>query len=464
MARFRLAFLVLMNVLMLVGVTPSSASAVEFDLEATACRGTIVTFCWAESEFGELKELVGEEEFSALLDNGPATLTAGGLNATISCAAGENVLSVSRLKQLSPLSEDYHVAALQLRFSGCTVSGVKCTTREPIEIREIEGTPESLSLELSETWVRFKPEAAAKEVFAELAFEGSECPENLRERFTIKGEQWCEWQEILLDLEERLLDCEPSESKISFDEREATFQARFEVEPDNGSDLWGIEKAGSVVFELKKEACTGANFVAFCWVESEGGELLELVGEEEFSALLDNGPATLTAGGLNATISCAAGENVSSVGRLVQLSPLSEDYHVAKLELRFSGCSVSGVKCTAKEPIVVKETEATPESLSLEFSETWVRFKPEIAAKEVFAEITFEGSECPETVAGKEPVKGEQWCDWQEILLDLEERLLDCEPSQGKLRLGKNEATFSASFETELDNAGSDLWDIEETA
>jgi hypothetical protein len=244
MSRFRLVVVGLMSVLVLMGVAASSASAVQFELLEVECTGgTWVNFCYIEKEGQVLLELSGEEEFSALLDNGPSTLTSNSLNLQIICSSGENVLSVSRLVQLHPLEEDYHIAKLELLFKSCTVSGVKCTVPEPIVVKEAEGTPENLSLVLSETWVRFKPEAAKKEVFTEFDFTGAECPETLIGKNTVKGEQWCEWLEILLDSVSRLLNCPPSESKLLFGgKNEATFEAEFEVEPDNLKDLWDIEE------------------------------------------------------------------------------------------------------------------------------------------------------------------------------------------------------------------------------
>jgi hypothetical protein len=233
--------------------------------------------------------------------------------------------------------------------------------------------------------------------------------------------------------------------------------------------LMGVasSSASAVEFKLEATACTGGTSVAFCWAESETGELKELVGEEEFSALLDNGASTLNGSlsGLGVAVSCTEAENVLSVSRLVQSSPLpTTDYKAEKVELLFLGCSVTGPNCTVKEPIEVTKSEGTPENLSLVLSETWLRFKPEAAKAGIFTEIKFEGASCPETIAGLQPVKGEQWCEWQEILLDLKEHLLVCSPTESSLVLGKNEATFSASFELAPDNAGTDLFDIEETA
>jgi hypothetical protein len=222
--------------------------------------------------------------------------------------------------------------------------------------------------------------------------------------------------------------------------------------------------SAEVKFELLVEPCTKGSFVAFCWAESEGAELLELSGEEEFSALLDNGPAAFSASPLGIVTTCTAGENVLSVSRVVQRSPLAEDYRIGKVELLFSGCTVTGQKCTVREPIMFTEIEGTPENLELALSETWLRLKPEAAKKEVFTEFTLEGAECPETIVGKNPAKGEVWCEWLEILVDLPSHLLDCEQSESKLTFGKSMATFQAGFEVEPDNAGTDLWDIEEEA
>jgi hypothetical protein len=246
MSRFRLVVVGLMSVLVLMGVAASSASAeVKFELLPTeeCINGTWINFCYIEKEGEVLKELSGEEEFSALLDNGPSTLTSGSLNLQIVCSVGENVLTTSRIAQPNPLKEDYRISLLELLFSSCTTSGVKCTVKEPIEVTETEGTPENLEAKLSETWLHFKPEAAKKEVFATITLEGTECPETVSGKNPVKGEQWCEWLEILVDSAAHLLECPPSESKLVFGKNEATFGAEFEVEPDNLKDLWDIEEA-----------------------------------------------------------------------------------------------------------------------------------------------------------------------------------------------------------------------------
>jgi hypothetical protein len=217
MSRPRLTLLGLMTTTMLISTASPNAFA-EFKLEATACTGgTIVAFCWAETENGELKELAGEEEFSALLDNGPSTLAGViGIGISISCTEAENVLSVSRIVQPSPLTTDYKLEKIEFLFLSCTVGGVNCTVAEPIIVSQVEATPENLSLALSETWLRFKPEAARKGVFTEINLEGASCPETIQGKQPVKGEFWCEWQEILLDLKEHLLVCAPTESKLTF--------------------------------------------------------------------------------------------------------------------------------------------------------------------------------------------------------------------------------------------------------
>jgi hypothetical protein len=243
MSRFRLVVVGLMSVLVLMGVAASSASAVEFELLKEECVGTWVNFCYIEKEGEVLLELSGEEEFSALLDNGPSTLTSASLPIAITCTEGHNVLTVSRIVQLNPLAEDYHVSLLELDFNGCTVSGVKCAVKEPIEVTQTEGTPENLEGKLSETWLHFIPEAAKKKVFAEIDLIGAECPETVSGENPVTGEQWCEWLEILLDSASHLLNCPTTESKLKFGNNEATFEAEFEVEPDNLKDLWDIEEA-----------------------------------------------------------------------------------------------------------------------------------------------------------------------------------------------------------------------------
>jgi len=223
--------------------------------------------------------------------------------------------------------------------------------------------------------------------------------------------------------------------------------------------------ASAVEFKLEEALCTGGTFVALCWEKEEKGtDLKELVGEEEFAAKLTAAGSTLTGtlGGEKIKILCTGGS--STAGKIVQPKPLEEDVKLTGVTFLFTGCSLTEgptKKCKVPAEIPLKTSSATPENLELKLNESWLRFKPE--GTEIFAEIKFEnnGTEtCPETIAGNQPVKGEQWCEWLNILEDLKEHEFHCEPTESKLTLGKNEATFEALFTVTL--VHEPFWDIEE--
>jgi hypothetical protein len=227
--------------------------------------------------------------------------------------------------------------------------------------------------------------------------------------------------------------------------------------------------SAAVEFKLEKVLCGTGSFVAACWSEVEKGtELLELVGEEEFSATLTAAGSTLTGtlGGEKVKVACTGGSNTvggAKKGIIVQPKPLEEDAKIKEAQFEFTGCSqTEGNKnCKVATPIILNKTSATPENLESKLNEEWLRFKPEETSG-IFAEIKFEGTSCPETIAGKQPVKGEQWCQWLTILEDLKEHEFHCEPTESKLTLGKNEATFEALFTVSL--VHEPIWDIEEMA
>jgi hypothetical protein len=224
--------------------------------------------------------------------------------------------------------------------------------------------------------------------------------------------------------------------------------------------------ASAVEFKLEEALCTGGTFVALCWEkEKEGTDLKELVGEEEFSAKLTAAGSTLTGtlGGEKVKVVCTEGG--STGGKIVQPKPLEEDVKLTGVTFLFKGCSLTEgptKKCKVPAEIELLKSKATPENLEAKLSENWLHFVPEETTG-IFAEIKFENNgteKCPVTIAGEEPVKGEQWCEWLEILVDLESHEFHCEPSESKLTFGENEATFEALFTVTLNNGK--FWDIEE--
>jgi hypothetical protein len=239
--------------------------------------------------------------------------------------------------------------------------------------------------------------------------------------------------------------------------------------------MMGIATASASALEFKHEstACTGGAFVGVCWETNEkGATLKEAVGEEEFSATSTGSVLTGTLGGSAVTVTCTGGSNtVGGVkkGLIVQNSPLTEDLTLKKVQFEFTGCTqtAGSAKCKVASPIILNESSATAENLAGGLSENWLRFKAE-NAQGIFAEIKFENNgteKCPETIAGKQPVKGEQWCEWSStakpILEDLAEHQFTCASTEGTLTLGANAATFQATFGVTL--AHTPFWDIEET-
>jgi len=222
-----------------------------------------------------------------------------------------------------------------------------------------------------------------------------------------------------------------------------------------------IECTGGPVFTLSAEKCEGGTFVNACWAATAGGELKELVGENEFLGKLEEGNVVFKSelGGEKITIECKA---VSADSLVLQAKPLSENGTIdvpGATGLVFSECklTVGNAKCEVKS-----EEPLLPSTGTFTTSPEDVTFKPNEG--ETFIEIEFKnkGSEkCPATILGKHKVRGEQLCLFAEVTNQVEERLLTCEESGSKLKFGTENATATVKFMlgVTLDEL-KDPWDI----
>ena len=225
----------------------------------------------------------------------------------------------------------------------------------------------------------------------------------------------------------------------------------------------GVSASGALAagpFTLSVEKCEGGTFINACWAATAGGELKELVGENEFLGELEEGNVVFKSeiGGEKITIECSS---VTADGLVLQAKPLSENATIevpVTTGLVFKTCKLTSgaTKCS------VKEEEPLLAATGTFSSAEDVTFKPKTGENFIEIEFKNKGSEkCPATILGKHAVKGEQLCLFAEVTNQVEERLLTCEESGSKLKFGAENATATVKFmlKVKLDELG-DLWDI----
>src|SRR5271154_3091609 len=227
-----------------------------------------------------------------------------------------------------------------------------------------------------------------------------------------------------------------------------------------------LAAGASAALVLREEACAGGVTVAFCWAEKAGAELLELSGEETLGLSLAEGEVSLKSvlGGEEVLVGCTGVSNESAgnlQGTILQWTPLGVDYAIDGLTLSFSGCALLGAlsaKCSIPATFAFKGVKGEPESALSVLSEEALHLAPETG--KIFTEILFEGSSCPETIAGKESVTGSQYCSWGSILEDLATHLLQCASAESHLLLAKSPAGLTVLAAVKPGNL-TDIWDIE---
>jgi hypothetical protein len=158
-------------------------------------------------------------------------------------------------------------------------------------------------------------------------------------------------------------------------------------------------------------------------------------------------------------IECTAAELKEATA--LQHEPLITVPSIDTVVILFTSCTLlpeeGGKKCA------VEKKEIQTNKIKGEFvNNEEIKFTPETGT--VFAEIKLvnNGSEeCPETIAGKEPVTGEQTCSFGSgINEDLKTHILLCEPAKGKLKFGGNTAELLMALTINSPETLKDFWDI----
>lgn len=209
--------------------------------------------------------------------------------------------------------------------------------------------------------------------------------------------------------------------------------------------------AAAVEFELTSTACGTGSIVTACWSKEATSELFEFKGEESFTATLVKGTETLLQSKFGESEVHIVCTGATATGTFLQHEPLVAALTADGVVITFTGCALLAPlseKCKVPTELKTKAISGTFPSPS----ET--KFKPE--SGEIFIEIDFTGEKCPETIAGEQPVKGEQTCTNVSIETPAKEHEQTCVESGSKLKLGKNEATFKLA----TDVKGSDQTDF----
>lgn len=207
----------------------------------------------------------------------------------------------------------------------------------------------------------------------------------------------------------------------------------------------------SAAFTLLETACSGA-VPGLCWSATEAGELLELNGEEQFSA---TGGLTLLEANFGANVVHIECTNFTTSGGVINQEVLVKT--TAEVKLHFTGCALVGSlgeKCKVLTELLTETLLATfPEAGDVVFKGDTNFIIINIAG--------IAGKGCPAIVEGNQAVKGEQICLWLTPSEDLLTQELNCpsDAEHSKLTLGGNAATFDGEAVVTPTNLN-DFWDI----
>lgn len=202
------------------------------------------------------------------------------------------------------------------------------------------------------------------------------------------------------------------------------------------------------VFAVSAVASASASAASKCEAKEEGGdntwciEGKELAGEQALTTSQKTS-FVLTAAAAGITLTCT---KETGSGTLVQVN--STEPAASDVELTFSGCTLTSLpNCKVKEPIKVNGGGDLLDAVTKGRSE--VTFTP--SEGETFAEITIENNGAKTCLQkGTFPVTGSQTCALPKGEEEITKHEVECKTTGSKLKLGKNEATFSGTAFAEV--------------
>jgi hypothetical protein len=223
-------------VLSSIGGTGSSASAA-FVLGSASCAaeaGKHVALCWAETETGPLRELSGEESFTASSELVELRATLGSELAVEMVCKGNGTGSIA---QAEPLAKNYSISKFRLMLNSCRLEGVlgtKCRVPPELFTAELVVTPSTAAS------IRLSPSVG--KTIMEITFENEglePCPATILGLRKLTGSQPAEFlfaaTPALNHSFETLLTTE-----TLLDEREAKLSMFAQIHLSSLTDHWDI--------------------------------------------------------------------------------------------------------------------------------------------------------------------------------------------------------------------------------